>query len=96
MLVATSCGTTKSTANVEVVNDKTVILKDVDKIEIAAKNNHQNQATWVYDLDANKLVKVARGSFAIDVNKGKYLIQSEGKIAKATYEIAYAEEEPRY
>ena len=96
MLMATSCGVTKNAANVEVVNEKTVILKDVDKIEIAAKNNRQNQATWVYDLDANRLVKVARGSFAIEVNKGKYLVQSEGRIAKASYEIAYADEETKY
>jgi hypothetical protein len=70
---------------VEVVNETTVIFKDVIKIQI--KTNEQNQITYVYDLKNSKLVKVARGSFEIELHCGNYLVQSDKKITKTIYEV---------
>lgn len=70
---------------VEVVNEQTVIFKDVIKIEIVT--NNVAQVTYVYDLKHSKLVKVARGSFDIDLSRGNYLIQSNRKITKTVYDV---------
>ena len=90
MLIATSCASTQYAKNVEVVNDKMVILKDVEKIAVLTPN--PDKITYVYDLNTSRLIKVAQGSFDIRVNKGQYLIQSDSKIAKAFYEAEYANE----
>ena len=70
---------------VEVVNEQTVIFKDVVKIEIVT--NNVAQVTYVYDLKHSKLVKIARGSFDIDLSRGNYLIQSNRKITKTVYDV---------
>ena len=70
---------------VEIVNETTVIFKDVIKIQI--KTNEPNQITYVYDLRNSKLVKVARGSFEIELHCGNYLVQSDKKITKTIYEV---------
>ena len=70
---------------VEVVNEQTVIFKDVIKIEIVT--NNVGQVTYVYDLKHSKLVKVARGSFDIDLSRGNYLVQSNRKITKTIYDV---------
>ena len=87
-----SCATLKQTNSkwindprVEVVNEQTVIFKDVIKIEIVT--NNVGQVTYVYDLKHSKLVKVARGSFDIDLSRGNYLIQSNRKITKTVYDV---------
>ena len=87
-----SCATLKQTNSkwvndprVEVVNEQTVIFKDVIKIEIVTSN--VAQVTYVYDLKRSKLVKVARGSFDIDLSRGNYLIQSNRKITKTVYDV---------
>jgi len=70
---------------VEVVNEQTVIFRDVIKIEIIS--NNPTQITDVYDLKHSKPVKTARGSFNVDVKRGDYLIQSNRKITKTQYEV---------
>ena len=87
-----SCATLKQTNSkwindprVEVVNEQTVIFKDVIKIEIVT--NNVGQVTYVYDLKHSKLVKVARGSFDIELSRGNYLIQSNRKITKTVYDV---------
>jgi len=70
---------------VEIVNETTVIFKDVVKIQI--KTNEPNQITYVYDLRNSKLVKIARGSFEINLPIGDYLVQSDKKITKTIYEV---------
>ena len=87
-----SCATLKQTNSkwvndprVEVVNEQTVIFKDVIKIEIVT--NNVGQVTYVYDLKHSKLVKVARGSFDIDLSRGNYLVQSNRKITKTVYDV---------
>jgi hypothetical protein len=70
---------------VEIVNETTVIFKDVIKIQI--KTTEPNQITYVYDLKNSKLVKVARGSFEIGLPIGNYLVQSDKKITKTIYEV---------
>lgn len=87
-----SCATLQQTNSkwindprVEVVNEQTVIFKDVVKIEIVT--NNVAQVTYVYDLKHSKLVKIARGSFDIDLSRGNYLIQSNRKITKTIYDV---------
>ena len=87
-----SCATLKQTNSkwisdprVEVVNEQTVIFKDVVKIEIVT--NNVAQVTYVYDLKHSKLIKIARGSFVIDLSRGNYLIQSDRKITKTVYDV---------
>ena len=87
-----SCATLKQTNSkwvndprVEVVNEQTVIFKDVVKIEIITSN--VAQITYVYDLKHSKLMKVARGSFDIDLSRGNYLVQSNRKITKTIYDV---------
>ena len=87
-----SCATLQQTNSkwindprVEVVNEQTVIFKDVVKIEIVT--NNVGQVTYVYDLKHSKLVKVARGSFDIELSRGNYLIQSNRKITKTVYDV---------
>ena len=87
-----SCATLQQTNSkwindprVEVVNEQTVIFKDVVKIEIVT--NNVAQITYVYDLKHSKLVKIARGSFDIDLSRGNYLIQSNRKITKTVYDV---------
>ena len=70
---------------VEVVNEQTVIFRDVVKIEITT--NNMSQITYVYDLKRSKCVSVAKGSFAIDLKRGDYLIQSNKKITKTVYDV---------
>lgn len=70
---------------VEIVNETTVIFKDVIKISI--KTTEPNQITYVYDLKNNKIVKIARGSFELDLPIGNYLVQSDKKITKTIYEV---------
>ena len=87
-----SCATLQQTNSkwindprVEVVNEQTVIFKDVVKIEIVT--NNVGQVTYVYDLKHSKLVKVARGSFDIELSRGNYLIQSNRKITTTVYDV---------
>ena len=87
-----SCATLQQTNSkwindprVEVVNEQTVIFKDVIKIEIVT--NNVAQVTYVYDVKHSKLIKVARGSFDIDLSRGNYLIQSNRKITKTVYDV---------
>ena len=78
-----SCSTTQtingkkkwyeSDSRIEVINETTVIFKNVDKIEI--KSNTSSLVTYVYDLNHSKLMKVARGSFNVNLSKGDYLVQ---------------------
>jgi hypothetical protein len=71
--------------NIEIVNDKTIILKNVIKIEILTPR--KEQVTYVYDLKHSKRVKVARGTFNVEVPCGDYLVLSDRKITKTLYEI---------
>ena len=87
-----SCATLQQTNSkwindprVVVVNEQTVIFKDVIKIEIVT--NNVAQITYVYDLKHSKLIKVARGSFDIDLSRGNYLIQSNRKVTKTVYDV---------
>lgn len=70
---------------VEIVNEQTVIFRDVVKIEITS--NNISQTTYVYDLKRFKPVTVSKGSFAIDLKRGDYLIQSDRKITKTRYDV---------
>lgn len=70
---------------VEVVNEQTVIFRDVIKIEIIS--NNPSQITYVYDLKHSRPVKTARSSFEVNVRRGDYLIQSNRKITKTQYEV---------
>lgn len=72
-------------SRIEVVNDKTIIYKDVVKIEI--RSNDKNQITYIYDLEHSKLVKVARGTFCVDLPRGNYLVLSDKRITKTVYEV---------
>ena len=72
-------------SRIEVVNETTVIFKNVDKIEI--KSNTSSLITYVYDLNHSKLMKVARGSFNVNLSKGDYLVQSNKPITKTVYEV---------
>jgi hypothetical protein len=88
----TSCASTSRISNkwvsdsrVEIVNEQTVIFRDVVKIEIFS--NNPTQITYVYDLDHSTNVKVARGSFNVELKRGDYLIQSNRKITKTLYDV---------
>ena len=88
----TSCASTSrinhkwaSDSRVEIVNEQTVIFRDVVKIEIFS--NNPTQITYVYDLDHSTNVKVARGSFNVGLKRGDYLIQSNRKITKTLYDV---------
>ena len=70
---------------IDVVNETTVIFNDVIKIEIRTSKN--DQVTYVYDLLHSRLVKVARGSFVVDLPRGNYLVQSDKKITRTLYEV---------
>ena len=70
---------------VEVVNEQTVIFRDVVKIEIIS--NNPTQITYVYDLKHSRPVKTARSSFEVNVKRGDYLIQSNRKITRTQYEV---------
>ena len=70
---------------IEIVNETTVIFKDAIKIKI--KTNEPNQITYVYDLKNSVLVKVARGSFEVNLPTGDYLVQSDKKITRTIYEV---------
>ena len=69
---------------VEVVNEQTVIFRDVVRIEIIS--NNPSQITYVYDLKHGRQVKTARSSFEVNVKRGDYLIQSNRKITRTQYE----------
>ena len=88
----TSCASTSrinnkwvSDSRVEIVNEQTVIFRDVVKIEIFS--NNPTQITYVYDLEHSKNVKIARGSFNVELKRGDYLIQSNRKITKTLYDV---------
>ncbi len=70
---------------IEVINENAVIFRDVVKIEIITKDI--TQVTHVYDLTKSKPVKVAKGSFSINVKKGDYLVLSNKKITKTIYNV---------
>lgn len=72
-------------SRIEIVNEKTIIFKDVVKIEI--RTNDKNQITYVYDLSKSRLVKVARGSFDVGLSRSDYLIQSDKRITKTIYDV---------
>ena len=75
---------TKKCPMVEVVNDQTVIFKNVIKIEIRTKS--KDQITYVYDIGRSKLASVARGAFEVELPYGDYLVQSNRKITKTDYQ----------
>lgn len=77
----------KDNPKVEVINETTVIFKDVVKIEIKSCKNCSDQITYIYDLYHSKIMKVARGSFEIELPRGNYLIQSNKKITRVDYEV---------
>lgn len=92
MFTLNSCAIQKQTKpkwvqnpKIEVVNDQTVIFRDVVKVEIITNNPYQ--ITYVYDLIKFKSVKVVKGSFDIDLKRGDYLIQSNRKITKTYYNV---------
>jgi hypothetical protein len=70
---------------VEVVNSQTVIFRDVVKVEIIT--NNPSQITYVYDIRHFKPVQASKGSFAVDLKRGDYLIQSNRKITKTQYDV---------
>ena len=72
-------------SRIEIVNENTVIFKDVVKIEI--KTTNRDQITYVYDLTHSKLIKVARGTFYVDLSRGDYLVQSDKRITKTVYDV---------
>lgn len=72
-------------SRIEIVNETTVIFKEVDKIEI--KSNSIGLVMYVYDLINYKLVKVVKGSFSVELPKGRYLVQSNKPITKTAYEV---------
>lgn len=75
----------QNNSKIETVNERTVIFKNVVRIDI--KTHNKNQITYVYDLNHSKLIKVARGSFEVELPMGNYLIQSNEKITKTLYEV---------
>ena len=78
----------KNDPRIEIVNETTVIFHNVVKIEIRNNSNRANeQVTYIYDMKNSTLVKVARGSFEVELPMGKYLVQSNKKITKMDYEI---------
>jgi uncharacterized protein (DUF58 family) len=78
----------KNDPRIEIVNETTVIFHNVVKIEIKNKSNRANeQVTYIYDMKNSTLIKVARGSFEVELPMGKYLVQSNKKITKMDYEI---------
>lgn len=90
LTLGTSCVSSKIFSNstqYEIVNDKTVIFRNVIKVEVQTCNDCNNQITYIYDLNNSKLVKVARGSFSVEVPSGDYLIQSDKKITNVDYKV---------
>lgn len=78
----------KNDPRIEIVNETTVIFHNVVKIEIKNNSNRPNeQVTYIYDMKNSALIKVARGSFEVELPMGKYLVQSNKKITKMDYEI---------
>lgn len=78
----------KNDPRIEIVNETTVIFHNVVKIEIKNNSNRANeQVTYIYDMKNSSLIKVARGSFEVELPMGKYLVQSNKKITKMDYEI---------
>ena len=72
-------------SRIEVVNEQTVIFKNVVRIEI--RTIYLDQTTYVYDLTHSKMVKIARGAFAVDLPEGNYLVQSNKRITRTSYEM---------
>ena len=70
---------------IEIVNEQTVIFKNVVKIEI--RTIYLDQTTYVYDLTHSKMVKIAKGAFVVDLPEGNYLVQSNKKITRTSYEL---------
>ena len=78
----------KNDPRIEIVNETTVIFHNVVKIEIKNNSNRPNeQVTYIYDMKNSTLIKVARGSFEVELPMGKYVVQSNKKITKMDYEI---------
>ena len=78
----------KNDPRIEIVNETTVIFHNLVKIEIKNNSNRPNeQVTYIYDMKNSTLIKVARGSFEVELPMGKYLVQSNKKITKMDYEI---------
>jgi len=78
----------KNDPRIEIVNETTVIFHNVVKIEIKNNSNRPNeQVTYIYDMKKSALIKVAHGSFEVELPMGKYLVQSNKKITKMDYEI---------
>ena len=87
-----SCATTRQLnpnwtkdPRVEVINEQTVIFRDVVKIEITTSD--KSQVTYLYDLKRSKSVSKTKGSFAIELKRGDYLIQSNKRITKTVYDV---------
>jgi hypothetical protein len=74
-------------SKIEVVNESTIIFKDVIKVEIRVGKRNMDQITYVYDLKHSTLVKIARGSFVLELPRGNYLIQSNKRITKMDYKV---------
>ena len=77
----------ENNSKIEIVNEQTVIFRNVVKIEVRTCNECNSQLTYVYDIKHGKLVRVARGAFEVEVPMGDYLIQSNKKITKANYDV---------
>ena len=74
----------KKSPMVEVVNEQTVIFKNVIKIEI--RSTSEDQITYVYDIKHGKMANIAKGSFEVELPYGDYLVQSNHRITKMEYQ----------
>ena len=72
---------------IEIVNETTIIFKDVVKIEVRVAKKNSDQITYVYDLKHSTIVKIARGSFEVELPIGNYLVQSNKRITRTDYEV---------
>ena len=70
---------------IEVVNETTVIFRDVVKIDLKTKD--ATQITYIYDLKNSELVKAIKGEFSIELKRSDYLVQSNKKITKTVYDV---------
>ena len=70
---------------IEVVNETTVIFRDVVKIDL--KTRDAMQITYIYDLKNSELVKAIKGGFSIELKRSDYLVQSNKKITKTVYDV---------
>lgn len=74
-------------ATVELVNDSTLVYRNIDRLDVFQNSKTNNIGTvYIYKLDTSELVAVYKGDFSIELAKGDYLIISTKPFTSAKTE----------